>query len=170
MISKITCALVAFVLVMITLLAGCSSNNNKTAIPATDTAKPATGTAMPATDTAMPTTKTITLPATVLPILTAEPIAMKAYDAEYMAAGAGLSAIKDTCLLCHGPGTGQGDIQAYGVLPGGSQFPLPPTWFGSANMPGPWQIILGSPADHTGRSNGQCFSCHQAPGSSIHDI
>jgi fumarate hydratase class II len=154
--GKITVALVALILVMTNLPTGCNSKNDETAMPATNTTKP--------------TAETIIPQASVLPILTAEPIAIKAYDAEYMAAGAGFSAIKDICLLCHGPGTGQGDIQAFGVLPGGSQFPLPPTWVGSANMPGPWQITPGSAADHTGRTNGQCLYCHQAPGYAIYDI
>ena len=54
----------------------------------------------------------------------------------------------DRCLLCHGLG-------------GPDQYPLPPTWLGSASLPGPVQIVQGSSADHTARTNDQCLICHK---------
>lgn len=160
MTGKIAGALVALVFVVTNLLASCSSKNNETTAPVTDMT-------IQAAETTIPPAETITSTASILRILTAEPIAIKSYDADYMTAdyeyGEGFSSIKDLCLTCHGPGIGQGAIPAYGVNTGGSQFPLPPTWFGSTNTPGTWQITPGSAADHTGRTNEECLYCHQAP-------
>jgi hypothetical protein len=49
--------------------------------------------------------------------------------------------VKTMCLFCHAAGAGA------------LQFPLPPTWDGTAGTPGPWVVTPGSPADHTGRSD-----------------
>jgi len=55
------------------------------------------------------------------------------------------------CVFCHN------------ADPGPTQYPLAPSWAGSAKSPGPWTIVAGSDADHTGRFNSSsCFvaGCH----------
>jgi hypothetical protein len=54
------------------------------------------------------------------------------------------------CLTCHGEGTG---IQ---------QYPLAGLWSGTPKNPGPWIVIKGSQADHTGRTD--WFACTNQKG------
>jgi hypothetical protein len=61
------------------------------------------------------------------------------------------SAYAALCVTCHGPGVGA------------QQYPLHPTWAGSELTPGPWSVIPGSDADHSGRTDtAACFQtgCH----------
>jgi hypothetical protein len=101
-------------------------------------------------------------------VLTAPPVSIKAEDAYYMVGyyeyGGGFSLLDGLCLYCHAQGVGYSEAQPGLLLyPGGNQYPLPPTWQGSPNMPGNWIILEGSEADHTGRTVDSCLQCHQAP-------
>ena len=149
-------------------LAGC--NGTAAALTSSAATQP-TGswTIIPVVPTpAPPNSLFITANPTDLPPLMMEPIAISPADAYYMVGfyeyGDGFSSIKDTCLLCHQAGVGYANAQPGSLqFPGGSQFPLPPVWVGSRNAPGPWQVVAGSQADHTGRTNAQCPYCHTYP-------
>ncbi len=80
------------------------------------------------------------------PALTKAPLAIEI--ATHPAAYAAL------CGMCHTD------------APGPNQYPIPPTWAGSAKSPGPWTVTAGSPADHTGRvDTAACVAagCHAKP-------
>jgi hypothetical protein len=157
----------AFVLLAVSF-AGC---NNAAAATTSSAVTQPTGswTIIPVvTTTAPPNSLFITANPADLPPLNLPPIAITPADGYYMVGfyeyGDGFSSIKDTCLLCHQAGVGYAQAQPGSLqFPGGSQFPLPPVWVGSRNAPGPWQVVPGSEADHTGRTNAQCPYCHTYP-------
>jgi hypothetical protein len=112
-------------------------------LPGGVTTIPATTVTIPATVTSVPTV-TLTPPPTV-------PGGFLPTTPTIITNHAGImDSLSGDCLTCHGP-------TLY------LQFPMAPTWDGSAFpwlYPGLYFVVPGSIQDHTGRTADQCVTCH----------
>ena len=97
--------------------------------PPAPTEPPPTNTATPTTDSPVTTDPPGGGDA---PVLEGNPGALPAAHAVY----AGM------CAACHNDNPTDPN-----------QYPVAPTWKGSVKSPGPWTVVAGSPADHTGRTD-----------------
>jgi hypothetical protein len=87
---------------------------------------------------------------TVAPVITTEQLSLLFLPTTPDTIPAEMAGLVD-CLSCHA-------ASLY------LQFPLPPTWNGSAAMSPNnilvYTVIPGSIQDHTGRTNDECLTCH----------
>ena len=129
--TLIAASLLALALVL--AMTGCSKDSTTSSTPPTSTESSSTPTPTEPEESVTPTpTEPEESTTPDAPVLEGNPGALPAAHAAY----AGM------CAMCHNDNPTDPN-----------QYPVAPTWKGSVKSPGPWTVVAGSPADHTGRTD-----------------